>query len=315
MRPCRHNAGQLIAIMKFIFYTILTALTALVAFQVYALVRPGDKVGQKITDSPAAPETPEPNVLKKQTVKLNDDQRTITGRNLFNVEVDKHQNLKLENISQLEKTNLKITLLGTVTTPGKKNKGWAVIEEANNKKQTLYNVGDTIQNGTIKSILRNKIILSVNGQDQILEVNQNLTKNYRKRTNRPHPSIEQQHQPAASKKKEIDLDAVKELTGDIEPAPRQPLFKTRTYYDNGRESGVMIYGIRRGASAQALGLKNGDVVQAVDDTEITNPQDLESMMDRMDRDSDITVSVIRRGKTKEIVYNEQEKSFAVNDIE
>jgi general secretion pathway protein C len=309
------QGNLLLAIMKFIFYTILTALTALVAFQVYALVTPRDRVRQKITDSPAAPEMREPNVSKRQTAKLNDAQRTITRRNLFDVEVDKHQNLQPENISQLEKTNLKITLWGTVTTAGKKNKGWAVIEEGNNKKQTLYNVGDIIQNGTIKSILRNQIILSVNGKDQILEVRQDLRPNREKRKSPPHTSPKQQDQPTASQKKQVDLDAVKELTGDIEPAPEQPLFKTRAYYGNGRESGVMIYGIRRGASAQALGLKNGDVVQAVDDIDITSPQDLESMMDRMDGDSDITVLVIRRGKTKEIVYNEQEKSFAVNDVE
>ncbi len=108
---------------------------------------------------------------------------------------------------------------------------------------------------------------------------------------------------------------MEELTGDIEPAPKQPLFKTRAYYRGGRESGVMIYGIRRGSGAQALGLRNGDVVRAVDDTGIKSPQDLERIMESLDGDSDITVSVIRRGKTKEIVYSEQEKSYAVNEID
>jgi len=62
-------------------------------------------------------------------------------------------------------------------------------------------------------------------------------------------------------------------------------------------------------------LRNGDVVRAVDDTEIKSPQDLERIMESLDGDSDITVSVIRRGKTKEIVYSEQEKSYAVNEID
>jgi general secretion pathway protein C len=92
---------------------------------------------------------------------------TIIKRNLFNTK-KKADKIEPFNIETLKQTDLKLKLWGTVT--GDRGKTYAVIEEQKERKQNLYKVGDTIQNATVKIILREKVVLNVNGKDEILEL-------------------------------------------------------------------------------------------------------------------------------------------------
>ena len=108
---------------------------------------------------------------EKATVHPISYYNTIIKRNLFNT---KKETDKIEpvNIETLKQTDLKLKLWGTVT--GDSGKTYAVIEEQKERKQNLYEVGDTIQNATVKIILREKVVLNVSGKDEILFVSQPL---------------------------------------------------------------------------------------------------------------------------------------------
>ena len=67
---------------------------------------------------------------------------------------------------QLAATSLDLTLLGTIT--GEPASRRAVILDKKKKGQEIYGQGDSIQGSLIKEILRDKIILTVNGKDEIL---------------------------------------------------------------------------------------------------------------------------------------------------
>ena len=93
------------------------------------------------------------------------------------------------------------------------------------------------------------------------------------------------------------------------------LFKTRPYVKNGEASGVMIYSIKEDSMARLIGLRNGDIIQAVDDFEIEDPQDFENFEDSIDDHSDMTISILRRGKPKELIYSGQDNAYTINDVE
>ncbi len=94
----------------------------------------------------------------------------IIERDLLKTKKDPNKILKDKiNLEALKHTDLKLRLLGTVTTDYKQT-AYAVIEEQKAKKQSLYRVGDKIQKATVKMILREKVILNVNGRDEILEI-------------------------------------------------------------------------------------------------------------------------------------------------
>lgn len=298
--------------MKPIFFIILIGLIIIVTFQVYALINP-------VTDTPEvqlssnSPKTdyiqPQSKSNRFEPVKRNKIIEKVTQRNLFKVEVDGKNNKAPEPVSlHLEKTKLELTLWGTVTAQ-KKEDGWAVIQDLKTKQQDLYRVNDKIQGATIKSILRNKVILTVNGKDQILEVDAEsppFLDRKRRPSGRPsRPRPPQDHRP--------DQKEVEDMLNAVSKSNQ--LFKTRPYIKNGEASGVMIYSIKKDSVAQLLGLRNGDIIQAVDDVEIEDPQDLETFEDSIDDHSDMTISILRRGKPKELVFSGQDNAYTINDVE
>ncbi len=309
--------------MKPIFYLILTGLTFLVAFQVYALVRPASERPQpdKLLNAAQNNSQEQPPELKQpKPARLKNLTANIIRRNLFNVQVDnsapdKRTAPKPVDTQPLEKTNLKLTLWGTVTGKNKED-GWAVIEDLNNKKQDLYRVNDNIQGGTIRTILRSRVILTVNGKDQILEAS---TDSFANKPGLRRPSRSKKRKPSEPpkiKKPENAQALMEEMSEDAPPPIKETSqFKSRAYFKDGEAAGVMIYGIRGDSGAKELGLRNGDVVQSVDDVEIKSIDDFEAVAESIDGDSDITLSVLRRGKPKEIVYNAEDKTYAINDVE
>lgn len=299
--------------MKPIFYIILTGLTTLLAFQVYALVNPviDPPQAQRISNPPkqAAGTHPQSALDRHKPVNLNRFIQKVTRRNLFKVQVNGEQEKPPEPAElRLEKTSLELTLWGTVTGQ-KRQDGWAVINDRKTKQQELYRVNDTIQGATIKAILRNKVILTVDGKDQILEMDENQSSLKKRGTarrfsgNRPKPS---NHPRQNIPTPEQMLDKVSQS---------DQLFKTRPYIRNGEASGVMVYSIKRDSVAQLLGLRNGDIIQAVDDVDIQDVQDLEDFEENVGDHSDVTISILRRGKPKELVFSGEDSAYSINDVE
>jgi len=90
----------------------------------------------------------------------------INKRNLFNTGEKAAVQANQVNIEDLKQTKLKLKLLGTVT--GDKYKAYAVIEDLKERKQNLYRMGDSLQNATVTAILREKVVLNLNGKNEIL---------------------------------------------------------------------------------------------------------------------------------------------------
>ena len=72
------------------------------------------------------------------------------------------------NIAALKNTRLKLKLWGTIT--GNGLSAYAIIEEVAKREQKIYQAGETVQNATIRMILREKVVLDVEGKYEILEI-------------------------------------------------------------------------------------------------------------------------------------------------
>ncbi len=108
-----------------------------------------------------------------EKVKKHKDYSIIAKRNLFKSFVEEPEPVKLPEEKApviLEATRLDITLVGTIT--GKDGKGRAIIKDKRGGKQELYYQGDVVQGAEIKEIHRKKIILSFNGKDEILQMDE-----------------------------------------------------------------------------------------------------------------------------------------------
>jgi general secretion pathway protein C len=216
---------------------------------------------------------------------------TIIKRNLFNT---KKRTNKIEpvNIESLKQTDLKLKLWGTVT--GDSGKTYAVIEEQKGKKQNLYKVGDTIQNATLKIILREKIVLNINGKDEILELEKRAG-DYKSiiPSKKSKRSVSQN---ITIKRSQIDR-AVKNVNDLMKHVRMRP------YFSDGKPNGLVLSSIKSGSIFSKMGLKNGDIITGVDGKNIKSVDDALKFYESLKSSSNVQLQLKRKGRQKTINYN------------
>ena len=99
------------------------------------------------------------------------DIKAITRRNLFSSR-DKTpaDNLEKDPLAGVEMSSLAVVLMGTVTGPDDQQR--AIIYDKKERRQDLYQEGDFIYQAAIKKILRGKVIVSLNGKNEMLDISE-----------------------------------------------------------------------------------------------------------------------------------------------
>lgn len=228
----------------------------------------------------------------------------VTERNLFNTKTETGQQPKL-NIETLKPTDLKLKLFGTVT--GDKNKAYAVIEETEKRRQNLYRIGDTIQNASIKMILREKVVLRVNGKDEILEIEE--VSSGSRDSGRPSSIANRRSQKRRPFKRSSTADS-QNITLDrskIESAVKNvsDLMKNvriQPHFTDGQPDGFRLTGVRPNSFFSNMGLKSGDVITGVDGKKIESVDDAFKLYQGLQSSSNIQLQLKRKGQQKNINY-------------
>jgi hypothetical protein len=99
------------------------------------------------------------------------DTRVILKRNIFKaaLEADEQPAGSRElDLDALEETRMQLVLLGTVS--GSREDARAIIRDEAAKKEDIYQVGSDIQGALIARIERGRVVLQVNGREEILNI-------------------------------------------------------------------------------------------------------------------------------------------------
>jgi len=221
--------------------------------------------------------------------------KEIIERNLFKTKTGVGRPSEKLDIETLKPTDLNLKLLGTVT--GDDKKAYAVIEDASVKRQNLYKIGDIIQKATLKMILREKVVLHVNGKDEILEIEKvGASAQGRQKISRPSTrSADVTSQNVTLKRSQIET-AVKDVNNLIKQVRIQP------HFTNGKPDGLRLTGIRPKSLFYNMGLKSGDVIVGVDGNRIESVDDAIKFYQSLQSASKVQLQLKRRGRTKTIDY-------------
>jgi type II secretory pathway component PulC len=124
----------------------------------------------QIDTKTVAPKSVTKSVPKVKVTEEKHDYKIILQRNLFGAPPADNTIKIVETVpvKDLEATSLKIVLKGTIKGVGESDR--AIILDKKNKKQQLYQKGDGIQGAFVKEILRGRVILSYNGNDEVLDM-------------------------------------------------------------------------------------------------------------------------------------------------
>ncbi len=238
--------------------------------------------------------------------------QAIFNRDLFKtVQVEpaqkKADDIELEKLKQ---TQLNLKLWGTVT-GSETRRAYAVIEDLKNRQQSLYREGDAIQNAQIKLILRKKVVLSVNGKDEILLMEEE--KNQRAMASASAPSSRDTGMPeepeytygseADQSTVSIDREEINSALKNINQLMSQ--VKVRPHFENGQPSGLIVSHIRPKSIFSEMGLQNGDIVKGVNGNQIQSVDDALKFYENLKSSSSVDLQIERGGELMSIAYQIQ----------
>jgi general secretion pathway protein C len=227
----------------------------------------------------------------------------ITERNLFNTQDAGDSTPAALNVETLEQTSLNLKLWGTVT--GTEEEAFAVIEEGGKRKQNLFRIGDSVQDATVKLILREKVVLSVNGQDEVLEIEKAVG-----RARGPSPALARGSVPNASRAGQprvrtqritLRRSMIDDAIQDVNQLMSQ--VNVRPHFHQGQPDGLMLSRIKPNSLFMRMGLRNGDVISGVNGQSIQSVDDALAFYDSLRTANKVMVQLKRGGRERNIEYN------------
>lgn len=222
----------------------------------------------------------------------------VISRDLFKTQktVAAKPETKSVDVENLEETQLKLKLWGTVS--GDAQNAYAVIEDLQKREQNLYRVGDSVQDATVKVILREKVVLNVSGKDEVLAMEDITQAGSRAAVRRPVSPSPRRFAKGAVRKQRISirrsmidqsLDNVNKLMTEIAIRPH--------------EDGLSLSNIKPNSVFRRMGLRNGDVLVGINGQEIRSVEDAMGLYEGLKNASELEVQLKRRGRDRSITYN------------
>jgi general secretion pathway protein C len=239
------------------------------------------------------------------------DYAAITKRNIFNSNTQEQEAApvvdKKLDLEKLKQTDLKLKLWGTVT--GQNKRAYAVIEDTKAREQNLYRAGDSIQKAVVKLILREKVVLKVGENDEILAMEENIGRAGGSRAGRKNArsssGTSAQKLPVSRSARKIKLrgaeieKAMENLGELMEQATLRP------HIEDGQAAGISITGIKPNAIFRKMRLRNGDIITGVNGNSIESVEDAVKVVEKLSSGSDIQLQIKRRGREQALDYSIQ----------
>jgi len=220
----------------------------------------------------------------------------IGNRNLFNIAGNSSKITPLLDTDNLPETSLKLKLWGTVV--GSPEKAYAVIEETKSKTQNLYREGDKIQQATVKNILREMVILRINGRDEILEMEDALKGRF------AALSGLSDNEEAQEGEYNVPVDRVF-LDDAIEKRKFLNYARIRPDFSNSNALGLKVSQIDPNSIIPLMGIKEGDIITALDGKKFRKTNEVIDYYRSIPSSQGMDLEVFRDGKKITLHYDFQ----------
>jgi general secretion pathway protein C len=242
-------------------------------------------------------ERPPSNHAIHDEAKLSMDRyKPIVSRNLFQTGADSQPETRSIDLEALKQSELNLKLWGTVA-GGTGQRAYAVIEDQTRKTQDLYKVDDSIQGAEIRMIFREKVVLNVNGRDEVLRMEE------RSDAEPGRPAEVPQTRPESPERVSVPRERVDNATGNINELMKQA--RLRPHFQGGKPAGLIITRIQDDSIFSDMGLQNGDVLVGVDGNPIQSVDDALQLYQGMKESSEVKLHIVRQGQEQSIEYRVQ----------
>ena len=223
----------------------------------------------------------------------------ILQRNLFQDRAIATPGAEQAQIDSLAVTTLNLQLLGTVAVVGAEGRiePRAVILDKGTGQQEVYREGDTVAQATIRKILRAKVVLGVQGRDEILAMDVN-----------PASGGAGQGSGAGQgggrgNRVVLDRREVQSAMGNVSSLLSQ--VKIKPVSGEHGTSGFALDHIAGGSLFDKIGLVNGDVIQGANGKAVTSPEEAFALYQGLKNQTNVSLTIIRGGKPETVTVELQ----------
>lgn len=202
-------------------------------------------------------------------------------------------------------TELKLKLWGVaVHTDGS---SFCIIEDLTTHKQDLFRIKDKVAgNTTVKQVEWDRVILDRDGQDEILELAgpqggplpaHGVPAAAPAAQGPLNPHIQQVNESQYNiDRSEVDsaLDNMNQLFTQIRAVP---------HFEGGKSTGFRLFAIRQNSLFDQIGLRNGDIIQSINGTDLTDPARALALFQELRNERQISLTYLRNKETKTVTYS------------
>lgn len=169
----------------------------------------------------------------------------------------------------------------------------AVIESGSSGRQRSYREGDLVDGMRIKQILRNRVIVQTHKGEKAITMSRSLFSAAEPavRAEKPVPIAFGPRPPETRMHdtRHLDRESVVSALTDIDEILQTASIETVSVY--GKPVGVKIDPIEPGSIFSNIGLKTGDVIQAVNGAEIVRPEEAIAILRQLKTGDDVDIKV------------------------
>jgi general secretion pathway protein C len=225
--------------------------------------------------------------------------KSVLDRNLFDTRATADTQSRDVDVESLEQTKLNLKLWGTVS--GSSEGDYAVIEDVKARQQNLYRIGDAIQSATVKQIFREKVVLTVDGKDEVLKMQEMKSgKAVARAGGLPRRDIAENRPAVRAQRISLRRSYIEQSMTDMASLMTQ--VQIQPHMEDGVPAGLSLSSIKPNSIFRRMGLRNGDIITGVDGQEIASVDDALRLVDGLRSSSNLSVTLKRRGREKNIEY-------------
>ena len=222
----------------------------------------------------------------------------IWERNLFSVIADEEDQITasdlMAQIDRLALTSLNCTLIGTIINA--LGDSWAVIRDNQSNQEGKYTVGSAVSGAKVVMILRNKVVLNIDGRDELLVMGIEKLKAEREADEKAIKGADT-GQTATYK---VSSDFFRESMNNVSQIMANVRFKP--HFRNGQPEGFQVSSLKGGSILKTMGFQDGDIIKSVNGQDIRSAEDIMSLYKTLKDARFFSVGIVRNDATKTLNF-------------
>jgi len=182
-------------------------------------------------------------------------------------------------------SSLNLKLLGTVM--NEKGSSWAIIQDLTSDRQEMVYVGSMIAGARVVSIGRDRVVLNVNGREEILLLGSEGTRS-------ASTTGDQAAKESSTSTYVLSREVVNKNLENLPVLMTQA--RAEIYFREGRPEGFQLSQIQQGSLIKSVGFQDGDVIRSVNGQEIRSLEDAIALYQRFGDGDSFKIGILRGNK-------------------